>query len=355
VVRFLTWLRHSLTQPALNVRNTGRRYPPALLPLEILESRTLLAVTSQVVTDSNPGAIIPYQQLQVTSTAADEIDITCLQGFTKVNGNDPGSGAVACTEIQSIEITGSPEDNKISLRKVTALLFPNLGVDIGVESTTRVLGMGGNDRITGSEFSDDLYGGVGDDRLDGGDGNDRLFGENGNDKVSGQDGSDLISGGEGADKLNGGAGTDTLSESVPVNAQLFSNKLVAAISEKFSGIEQASIYGQDTASDLLIDASQFAGPVTLFGGPGKDTLIGGVGNDLLGGGNATDDDSLLGGLGNDTLYGNGGTDTLRGQAGDDVLAGGIGADYLYGGLGVDVLNSDVDDTVVQQDDLIIIF
>jgi Ca2+-binding RTX toxin-like protein len=322
--------------------------------LEILETRAMLAVTAQVVQESNAVSVTPYDQLQVTSNSADKIDIACSAGMTKINGNDPDTGPFACVELQSIEVTGGPGDNKISLRNVTPQLFPNMGIGIGTESITRVLGMGGKDRITGSPFHDVLYGGAGDDRLDGGSAGDYLYGEGGNDKVSGQDGDDIISGGTGADKLNGGAGTDRLDEILSVNAQVFDNRLVSSITEKFAAIEEVLLNGQGNATALLFDASQFSGSVFLFGGNGSDTLIGGSGDDVLGGGSDTAGDSMLGGLGNDSLYGHGGNDTLRGQAGDDELTGAAGDDYLYGGPGVDELNSDADDVVVLQDDIIII-
>jgi Ca2+-binding RTX toxin-like protein len=324
------------------------------MALEILEARTMLAVTAQVVQESNAISVTPYNQLQITSNSADKIEIACSASMTKVNGNDPDTGPFPCVDIQSIEVTGGPGDNKISLRSITAQLFPKLGLGIGTESIIRVLGMGGNDRITGSAFVDVFYGGEGDDRLVGGDSGDRLYGENGNDRVSGLNGDDIISGGNGVDKLNGGSGTDRLEEILFVNAQLLPNRLVASITEKFSGIEHALLNAQGGASGVLFDGSEFGGSVFLFGGLGKDTLIGGIGNDVLGGGGDSADDLLLGGPGNDELYGHGGNDTLRGQAGDDELTGGAGGDYLYGGFGADLLNSDSDDVTVLQDDLILI-
>jgi glucose/arabinose dehydrogenase len=100
--------------------------------------------------------------------------------------------------------------------------------------------------------------------------------------------------------------------------QLLINTSVAGLANQtfnHANIKTAIITGGN--SDNFLNASGFAGPVTLNGSEGNDVLWGGAGNDKLHGGN-----------GHDWLSGNAGNDTLIGWNGRDILVGGLGADIL---------------------------
>jgi Ca2+-binding RTX toxin-like protein len=277
-----------------------------------------------------------YSKLTVTSDGADKINVRCSDGQVKVNGQDPTSGPFACGDLQAINVTGGPGNNKISLAAVTPLLFPKLGVFAADDYASLIVGQGGNDRIVGSPFDDVILAGGGKDRVNSLAGNDSIFDECD------------------AGAINGGPGTDTLRvDDVTSSVVLSPQGMVAdGFTKKLTNIEGVSVDGEGD-NGLLFDASQFSGPVTLQGANGNDTLVGGMGNDHIAGN--LGDDSMLGGLGNDTLAGHVGSDTLHGQSGDDDLTGGVDADYLYGGSGTAVLDSDATDDVVLQDDIIIIF
>jgi hypothetical protein len=79
-------------------------------------------------------------------------------------------------------------------------------------TSTRLLGLEGDDRISGGPGADCIDGGPGNDRISGLAGSDTLEGADGNDIVSGGAGADSLSGGAGADRLSGGAGGDRLSD-----------------------------------------------------------------------------------------------------------------------------------------------
>lgn len=160
-----------------------------------------------------------------------------------------------------------------------------------------------------------LTGGPGDNGLDaaafrgpvsltGGAGNDRLVGGPLADVLFGGDGDDALTGNGGADAIDGGAGTDTLVETANgrfalTAAALATSNLMgkATVADALVGIDRAWLTGGTGANRL--DASQFAGPVTLAGGAGNDELIGGGGPDSLVGGAGTD--SLTGGAGADVF------------------------------------------------------
>src|SRR5690606_2578145 len=130
--------------------------------------------------------------LTVTSDAADAITVTCDGGQARVNGADPGSGAVACNTITQIDVNGGPGDNTIDLSGVDDDDFTLL------EAVT-VDGAAGNDAITGTAIGD---------TLNGGEGNDTLTGFRGADTVNGGEGDDTMvwNNGDGSDFNNGGGG-----------------------------------------------------------------------------------------------------------------------------------------------------
>jgi hemolysin type calcium-binding protein len=79
-------------------------------------------------------------------------------------------------------------------------------------TSTRLLGLEGDDRISGGPGADCIDGGPGNDRIAGLAGADKLEGADGNDILSGGEGPDALVGGPGADRLSGGAGGDHLSD-----------------------------------------------------------------------------------------------------------------------------------------------
>jgi hypothetical protein len=79
-------------------------------------------------------------------------------------------------------------------------------------TSTRLLGLEGDDRISGGPGADCIDGGPGNDRIAGLAGGDTLEGAAGNDILSGGAGADALTGGPGADRLSGGAGGDRLSD-----------------------------------------------------------------------------------------------------------------------------------------------
>jgi hypothetical protein len=98
-------------------------------------------------------------------------------------------------------------------------------------TSTRLLGLEGNDRISGSSGADCIDGGPGNDRIAGLAGGDTLEGAAGNDILTGGAGADALAGGPGADRLSGGAGADHLSETAAsyaaVDLAAKRNRLVA--------------------------------------------------------------------------------------------------------------------------------
>ena len=220
-------------------------------------------------------------------------------------------------------------------------------------------GGAGNDALTGGSLDDLLLGGEGNDVLQGGNGQDFMQGGAGDDIVRGQGGNDTIGGGLGNDRIEGGADLNTLQEEA--NADI---TLVSTLTEiRLTGIGTDSLLGPFAGAILIggptanrLDASLFAGPVTLLGaagndvligsnfrtvadgGEGNDTITGGATHDVLSGGSGNDvisggdgRDTILGGEGNDTLNGGSGLDVILGEGGDDSIIGGKGLDRLFGG------------------------
>ncbi|MBS0265303.1 MAG: M10 family metallopeptidase C-terminal domain-containing protein, partial [Planctomycetes bacterium] len=115
-------------------------------------------------------------------------------------------------------------------------------------------------------------------------GDDTLIGDDQANSIQGGAGNDVVSGGGGNDTLDGGQGTDELLEIRDVNFTLITGKLTVTgkgISgseiDTLTSIETAALTGGASAN--TIDASGFAGPVTLDGGSTVrlDLLNNGVG------------------------------------------------------------------------------
>lgn len=195
--------------------------------------------------------------------------------------------------------------------------------------------------LSGGPGNDTLIGGSKTDTLSGDEGNDALTGGGGNDTLSGQEGDDTLVGGLGDDSLDGADGSDTVQET-GANLTLIDSRLTGSGTDRLIGIEKALLTG--TTGNNRLDASGFAGSVTLKGLAGNDTLLGSPSNDLLVGGDGDDslngnggNDTLTGGKGKDSLNGGEGNDAIRGDDGNDSLVGGTGNDTLLGGIGNDTL------------------
>lgn len=198
------------------------------------------------------------------------------------------------------------------------------GDDLVVESGNVNMTLSGNtaaSTLTGT--GTDILSSVEMARLTGGPGNNildasafsgpvTLNGGAGNDTLRGGSGDDVFSGGAGNDSINGGGGNDRLVESGNFNYRLTDAMLrTTSLTGILLGVDtllnimQASLTGG--AGNNKLDATGFAGPVTLNGGGGDDWLIGGSG-----------DDSIFGGGGNDRLDGGAGSDTIDGGPGQDI-------------------------------------
>jgi hypothetical protein len=143
--------------------------------------------------------------LTVTSNAGDAITITAVNGQVKVNGADPGTGAVNAGAITSIRVTGDAGANAIDLAGVTPTTYPGI-----TGRNVTLNGGGGNDTIIGSEHADLINGGDADDRITPNDNpaapnvvRDDARGDAGNDTI-------VWNGGDDDDINEGGAGVDTI-------------------------------------------------------------------------------------------------------------------------------------------------
>jgi Ca2+-binding RTX toxin-like protein len=300
-------------------KRTGVLAGAAALALLAFPGIANAAVTSNV----NTGA------LTVTSDAADPIAITAVGGKVKVNGADPGTGAVNAADITSITVTGDAGANTIDLSGVTVAAYPAI-------TAVTVSGGGGVDTITGSEHADRLVGGDNDDDVSGIAGNDTIVWNPGDD-------SDRNEGGAGSDtiEVNGGNGPETFTVKpsatagrvqfdralpTPTPPGLFS--LDIGTSER---LDMNMNGGDDSfTADAGLDALGFA--LDVDGGAGNDAIDGGDGADLLKGGDGDDRivpddnppgptgarDDARGDAGNDTIVWNGGDDNDLNEGGDGV-------------------------------------
>jgi Ca2+-binding RTX toxin-like protein len=335
-------------------RDQGRRLSLlgflAIALLLILAPPASAAVTSSVSSGF----------LSVMSDAGDPIAITCVDGNVKVNDVDPGSGAVPCSAIQGIFVSGGPLANDIDLSGVTEADFLNIAPSVGI------FGSAGADDITGSEFPDTIDGGPGSDMIDGGGGANLLFffgspgadtimatdgsglltaggetdtynaierfvliGGQGNDVISSESGDDFLDGGTGDDSLDAGGGNDSLDggrldffNGPEGNDAL--NGGAGADTMSFAGAPENDVLNATPPNGSFsaggfIDTYTEVERFSLYGLAGDDTLTGAGGVDFLGGGD-----------GNDTLSGAGGADGLDGGSGNDAVSGGPGNDFLFG-------------------------
>jgi Ca2+-binding RTX toxin-like protein len=263
-----------------------------------------------------------------------------------------------------VRLTGDDGNDTLTGTRFSDILDGQNGDDVlfGLAGGDFLFGGNGGDTIEGAAGDDDIRGGRNNDAIDAGDGNDLVVGEHGHDVIVGGSGHDRIIGGGGRDTLTGNSGFDVLIgnggfdmivESFVGAMEVTRVGLNGATtgSDSFGSIERVVLTGSD-GPDYL-NATGFAGALTVFAGAGDDVIIGGQGNDVLNGEAGRDrleglggddvlagqdgDDLLLGGAGDDFLVGGAGDDTLDGGVGDDRLRGNVGEDALRGGSGNDLL------------------
>lgn len=305
-----------------------------------------------------------------------------------------GSGRINFDRaLQEADIYGSTEAQTL---RVTEAASTSLHYH-GSTGASTVFGGAGADTLEGGYVGDSLRGGEGDDVLAGygsgyySDGvQDRLLGEGGNDYIYAA-GADWVYGGSGRDTveargsdapayLNGGDGTDTLrvnganiSESfigelerlvlvgtVRMDVDQFSQFARIGVDEGDSSvriqlqqggvgqilfdtaIEEATIFGTDSADETLRMVGRATPDVRYSGGDGRTLFEAGGGDDSLSGGRGAD--TLSGGTGNDTIenytwvYDDDVQDRLSGGDGADLIRAGNG-DIVDGGTGNDWISA----------------
>lgn len=178
---------------------------PIRLPLELLESRTLLSGTTDTLTirgtNSNDVITLDVRQASDGSKFARVATSTFVRDFD-------------LTGINHIVIESLDGDDQVIIndRVVRAI---NINGGLGNDSLTggngndTIIGGRGNDAISGRDGNDRLRGDTGNDTIDGGSRNDRIDGGDGNDFVTAGKGNDTITGGDGFDTLLGEDGNDT--------------------------------------------------------------------------------------------------------------------------------------------------
>jgi Ca2+-binding RTX toxin-like protein len=226
-------------------------------------------------------------------------------------GNDlltPGAGATTVSGGGGIDVLAVTADADMTLRTIGSkaelrVSAPNqtvLATDAltGVEAA-RLTGGAGDNVLDASAFKGSVF-------LGGGAGNDVLIGGPKADLLRGEDGDDTLTGGFGNDVIDGGIGTDVLVETGDLSFTLSTGQLLVGplkgkptAVDVLVSLDQAWMTGGKSVNRL--DATAFAGPVTLDGGAGNDVLAGGSGADSLIGGAGTD--SVTGGAGPDVFSG----------------------------------------------------
>jgi Ca2+-binding RTX toxin-like protein len=308
------------------------------------------ALTNSTLTGRGSDVISGFEQAQLAGGSGNNtINAAAFSGGSVVitggGGNDVLTGSPNDDRIDAgagddvvngaggdDTVTGGLGDDTMSGSSGSDVLFEIADVDVNIDGTAAsgvMAGGLGSDGIGGFELVH-VIGGAGANRLDatgysgrvlldGSGGNDTVLGGSAADTLLGGTGNDTLDGNGGADLLDGETGTDRLVDTVAGSATLTTTAYtVGGATDTLVSVETASLSGPNliiAPTNEFIDASGFAGPVTLSGGNGNDTLIGGSGNDVLDGG-----------LGNDSLVGNGGADTFDGGPGADALLGGDGND-----------------------------
>lgn len=234
-----------------------------------------------------------------------------LDTLTGGGGNDTLNGDAGNDQLTgglgNDAIDGGADSN-------TLVEFGNVNLALGANTLAGL----GSDTFSNIQFAR-LTGGSGDNTINatGFTGAATIDGGSGNDVLTGGSGNDVLTGGAGNDSFNGGSGSnDVIVETGNVNFTLGASSLVGNGTDSFSNIDGAVLTGGASANTL--DATNFAGSVTLNGGAGNDVLKGGSGNDVLNGE-----------AGADTLTGNGGVNTINGGTEADQVCETADADFEF--------------------------
>ncbi len=321
------------------------------------------------------------------------------------DGCDAGDDTFLLSEVESIIVNGSAEDNVIDASRLNGDDAPPVEVFAGDGDDT-VLGGWGDDKLNGQNGNDILDGGPGDDTIDGGGDNDIVIGGSGADDLAGGSGFDVLD--YAADP---GAVSVNLSAGPPGTATDGFNPASTDTIGTVNGTGFEAIRGSASGDVLIGHTGNPPNPpsTTILGGGGDDRICGGnksdmlfgeAGNDLISGFNdpdlngipnqadpTTDADFIFGGAGDDTIWGGQGSDNISGDgdpppqwpplgtdpvepilpqsgttpalvygtfpglvppevipgdAGNDKIKGGAGSDTVYGGAGADKINGDAD-------------
>lgn len=359
------------------VHQAGKRRParrPAA-PSEGLETRTLLSVSSLVISGELSIIADGDDTIEVRTSPADGVSLQVIENG--VNASTVSN--VTVDQVTSINIRGGAGSNLIDLSGVDSAEFVNLtSVSItGNDGDDTILGTADRDDIIlGGDGNDEITAGVGQNLIDGGDGNDAIDagdgadtvdagdghdlvilgggddtarGGDGNDTLSGGDGNDTIEGSQGEDVVNGNAGDDDLDGGMGHDAVMGD----AGFDTIIGGIGRDNLGGGDDDDSIVGNAGNDtitgdAGNDTIFGGSSRDSISGGAGDDSIVGNSGRD--TITGDDGNDSLLGGGGVDVVEGGNGDDTLLGNSGSDTLRGGDGMDLLNGGSGSDRLEADD-----
>ena len=182
-----------------------------------------------------------------------------------------------------------------------------------------------------------------------------LSGGAGNDTLTSGGGNDVLLGGPGNDQIDGGGASDTYADQADVSFILTDGVITGSGVDTITNVEQASLTGG--TSPNAFDVTDWTLPATLAGGAGGDliqwekdsnarldgttfTAAGAAAVSIV----SIERASLAGGAGVNDLDATGyaGSVTLLGGAGPDTLATGLGNDVIDGGLGVDQVVASAD-------------
>ena len=270
--------------------------------------------------DAGPDAVLdggPRRDILYIEAAGSAYSVDMMAGSATRDGvqvarptgfEDLAIDAEASTLTQ-VSVTGTPDDNHVSVYAATARMLLSLGAgDDGASlmstSTTGAshevdLGKG-DDGLTYAALQQAAIINLKSGRLTAGGVDGQVAGAEGAHLITpkavlrGTNGRDVLTGTGCEVKINGAKGSDTL---------------------------EASRYDAESEHSFTCDRGDRA---KVLGGRGDDRITGGSGDDIL-----------KGGRGNDRIEGRPGRDQLFGQAGNDRLDGGDDRDKLIGGKGRD--------------------
>lgn len=323
-MQFYSWLDAIRKRTRRRKQTHQRRQAAVQRPVESLEERTLLSVSSLMINGELSIISDGSDSITVRLNPIDQVTVQVLEnGIASTT-----TGGVLAEDITSIRIDAGAGDNLIDLSGVDSNNFINL-------TTVSVSGNDGNDTIIGTlDLNDSLFGGDGHDTITGGlganfieagDGHDEVTSSDGADTVDLGDGNDLLQAGDGDDIVRGSDGNDTITGDGG-NDTIDSGNGEDLISGNDGDDSLSAGFGDDIVSGD--DGDDF-----ISGGAGDDTINGGVGDDSLQGN--SQQDLITGDEGNDTIHGGGGRDTISAGDGDDTVNGSGGRDNITLGDGDD--------------------